>query len=432
MIVQKKICVICYKMVPYADNWGGAQRVFYYANHLAKAGHKVDVIAGKGDVKYEDRKCDFSRIFFKPLISFSSVSSRKKEESKSKKKVSIKGRIIKVVKNLDYHINNDPDRGMGFYSFLWMFHNWNKIKHLMIKEKYDYVIVSAPPFGLFSPYFLRNIKKLSGCKLILDYRDPWNCWNDHKGLSLLREKSAIRLSNAIVVTNDNHKQKIVDCFDFPKDKIFVIMNGYDSQMWKQVESNYQKKGDKDKLTISIVGSITLAHSRYRDASNLLKAIDKFPYKQDILFRVVGTNESENQVQHKWNVEIPNFEIVPLVPQIESLKYMIDSDVLVNLHTVEDNSSRYLIAGKDFDYYRSGGQLFSINSSYSLEHKFIKDNGLGYVAVNTEECILEVLNQVYDSWISNGRKLPKRLIPSEEIYSRDYQNSLWEKMFNQLD
>jgi len=320
---------------------------------------------------------------------------------------------------------------MGFFSQLWLFHNWNRIKQQMRGERYDYVIISAPPFGLFTPFFLKRIKKLSGCKLILDYRDPWNCWNDHKGLSFKREKSTAQLSDAIVATNNNHRQKISEDFNYPLDKVFVVMNGYDKQMWNMAEEAYEEMGSNGKLIMSIVGSITLAKSRYRDASKLLRAIDKFPHKEEILLRVVGTNELRENVQNIWKVNIPNFEIIPLVPQIESLKYMLGSDVLINLHTVEDNSSRYLIAGKDFDYYRSGGILFSINSCYSLEHKFIKVNDLGYVAVNTEESIGEVLNQVYEKWISNGRNLKKRTLPDEDIYSRDYQNTLWANIFKQL-
>lgn len=306
-----------------------------------------------------------------------------------------------------------------------------KIKQQMIKEMYDYVIISAPPFGLFMPLYLKRIKKITGCKLILDYRDPWNCWNDHKGVSLKREKSAINMADAIVVTNANHKEKISEDFNYPLDKVFVVMNGYDKQLWNKAEEMYVEQENPDKLIISIVGSITLAKSRYRDASKLLRAIDKFSHKDEILLRVVGTNELKENIQEIWNVEIPNFDIVPLVPQIESFKYMLDSDVLINLHTVEDNSSRYLIAGKDFDYYRSGGLLFSINSSYSLEHRFIKDNDLGYVAINTEESIGDVLNQVYEQWIASKRNLKKRTLPENDIYSRDYQNSLWTGIFKQL-
>ncbi len=431
MFEGKKVCVICYKMVPYADTWGGAQRVFYYANALTKEGYKVDVIAGRGEKQFEDRKCDFNRIFYKAPINMSSVSSNRTQVTKKSLKGIIKGYIIKKVKDLDYSMNNDPDKGMGFFSQLWFHHNWKEIKQQMIKERYDYVIISAPPFGLFTPFYLSRIKKHTGCKLILDYRDPWNCWNDHKGLSLKREKSAVRLSDAIVVTNDNHRLKISEVFNYPLEKVFVVMNGYDKQLWNKAEKEYVDSGNNDKLVISIIGSIKLAKSRYRDASKLLRAIDKFPHKEDVFLRVVGTNELKENVQSIWNVDIPNFEIIPLVPQIESLKYMLGSDLLVNLHTVEDNSSRYLIAGKDFDYYRSGGLLFSINSSYSLEHKFIKDNELGYVAVNTEENIGEVLHQVYEKWVLNGRNLKKRTLPEEDVYSRDYQNMLWSNIFKQM-
>lgn len=431
MVEVKKVCIICFKMVPYADNWGGAQRVFYYANALTKAGYKVDVMAGRGEKQFEDRNCDFNRLFFKTPITMSSVSSNRTQVTKKTLKNTIKSYIIKEVKGIDYSMNNDPDKGMGFFSQLWLVYNWKKIKQQMIKEMYDYVIISAPPFGLFMPLYLKRIKKITGCKLILDYRDPWNCWNDHKGVSLKREKSAINMADAIVVTNANHKEKISEDFNYPLDKVFVVMNGYDKQLWNKAEEMYVEQENPDKLIMSIVGSITLAKSRYRDASKLLRAIDKFSHKDEILLRVVGTNELKENIQEIWNVEIPNFDIVPLVPQIESLKYMLDSDVLINLHTVEDNSSRYLIAGKDFDYYRSGGLLFSINSSYSLEHRFIKDNDLGYVAINTEESIGDVLNQVYEQWIASKRNLKKRTLPENDIYSRDYQNSLWTGIFKQL-
>lgn len=431
MAEGKKVCIICYKMVPYADNWGGAQRVFYYANALTKEGYAVDVIAGRGEKQFEDRDCEFNRIFYKTPISMSKVSSNRTQVTKKTLKGTVKGYIIKKIKGLDYSMNNDPDKGMGFFSQLWLYHNWKEIKQQMIKERYDYVILSAPPFGLFTPFYLKRIKQLTGCKLILDYRDPWNCWNDKKGLSFKREKTALHLADAVVVTNDNHRQKIAEDFDYPLEKVFIVMNGYDMELWKKAEKECSVPAESNKLIISIIGSVTLAQSRYRDASKLLRSIDKFPYKNDLLLRVVGTNEKKEKVQEIWNVDIPNFEIIPLVPQIESLKYMINSDVLVNLHTIEDNSSRYLIAGKDFDYYRSGGLLLSINSSYSLEHKFIKDNGIGYVAVNTEESITEVLKQVYEKWISNGKKILKRSVPSEDIYSRDYQNTQWTSIFNQL-
>ncbi len=95
---SKKVCIICYKMVPYADNRGGAQRVFYYANALVKAGYKVDVIAGRGEKQYEDRDCDFNRIFYKAPVNMSSVSSNRTQVAKKTFKSAIKGFIVKRVK----------------------------------------------------------------------------------------------------------------------------------------------------------------------------------------------------------------------------------------------------------------------------------------------------------------------------------------------
>ena len=44
---KKKILIITYEMIPFADNWGGCQRIYYLAQALVSAEYKIWVASSK-------------------------------------------------------------------------------------------------------------------------------------------------------------------------------------------------------------------------------------------------------------------------------------------------------------------------------------------------------------------------------------------------
>lgn len=425
------IIFLTYEMIPFSNNWGGCQRIHYMANHFSK-NHNVTVIASQNtsepSSKY-NKKQNYETIFL-PNIFHSRIygngnnqgSSLNSNENKFK-------RITKLLsKKLSIYINtflyNEPTNTIGPIASFWSRHNCKRITKLAIEKKADIIIISIPPWSILSHHLIKSLNA-TGAKLIIDYRDPWNCWNDKKGLTFRKENIILSNIDGIFVTNENHRQRLIKDFSISKEKIKIVMNGYDNILWQEADKSRVIK-NRDKFVISYIGTIGFhsdTNSSFRDPTQLMNAISKFPDQNNIEFRIIGCYDET--FFRKWKSHIPNFKMIPRVSQLESLIAMRESDVLINLHTANDSSSRYLIAGKIFDYFRSGAKILSITPEYSVERQFILNNRCGVGANNNTKQILESIKFLY------GSKKDSDSVTDYSNYTRDYQNEIALNYVNKL-
>lgn len=422
---KKRVAFLCFSALPYAESWGGTQRVHYMANTLSSE-FDVTVFAPKSsDDRFND---DINRlyktIFFEDKYSRRLFSANKATLSSTNKssglrhgvKAIIRDMAISAMKLTNRLIYNEPVYFKGLVASLWIHKYGDEICHKIKENDISALIISIPPWNMISISFIKKVKNL-GCKLIIDYRDPWNCWNNHRGIPLWKEKAIARIADRIFVTNENHASKIAIDLKINPKSINVIMNGYDADQWNNI---LQPKSTKSKkLVISFIGSIDFKNqSSFRDPRNFMTALELFEHKDDIIFRVIGCRD-ESYVKSMTN-RIPNFEMINAVPQYESFQWMMKSDVLVNFHTTDNDSSKYLIAGKTFDYYRSGAQILSINGIQSYERTFVESNKAGYYSPNTVDNILQTLGRIYHDWRVDKSNF-RRVNEADMRYSRQYQN-----------
>ena len=422
--MKKNIAIICYDMIPYSTGWGASQRVYYYASLLSKQ-HNVYVISAKrnNSENFYNHEITFHQKFYP--VSSKVQNSNSLNSQKTNFLSKIRKFLGKLLREFDSLINNDPNKGLGIHSMKWILIHKKEILNYIKENKINDIIISVPPFGLLLPSFFKEVKNVIKGRIIIDYRDPWNCWNERKGISFLREKAILSLCDHIIVTNENHQYKIISDFNIDKSKIITVSNGFDNDLWLSIK---EKTTNCDKLVISFIGYIALNKKGYRDISVFLKALDQCPFKNSIILRIVGVNGDSDRINKTYNVNIPFIELIPTVSQVESFKYMVESDILLSLHTATDCSSTYLIAGKIFDYYRSGTKILSINSEKSLEHKFIRNNNIGYCTQNNESDIIKTLSDIYNCWCENEKVMSKNNSLSIE-YSRNRQN---EKILNLIN
>jgi len=423
---MKKVLIITYEMIPYTKYWGASQRVYYYANFLTEHGFSVDVLASRNtNIENEVKKTiKFNTLHLKN-------NYQKKDEikepinSKTSTLKYVKARIISflkyILKNLDSIFNNDPNLGMGFIAANWIRKNNEKILTHIEKYSIENVIISAPPFGLLRPKLLKKIKNQIPGKLIIDYRDPWNCWNNKGGISFLREKKIINLCDFAVTTNNNHRQRLIKDFDIDSNKVITVMNGYDDELWNTVEKEYPINTKNEKLTFSYIGSISFKNNSYRNPTNLLEAYSSFPENKKTKLRFIGLDLTPEKLD-ELSTKYPNVDFIPMVSQEDSFKYMLQSDVLINMHTTKDLSSKFLIGGKLFDYYRSKRFILSINSAESFEHEFVNEKKIGMCIENNNNEILNAINLIYQKWESNGNLINKLEDEELSLYSRKYFNN----------
>ena len=439
--MAEKILIITYDMIPYSGAWGGAQRMYFLAEHLFKNGYDVTVISAKKDFNgYFGKKINFNTIYLESNLinmAYKLFRSNKNEKMKinngsvSKRSTNNFKKVIEnnIKKMLMFYNNinlNEPSSTQGILGLIWLSGNKNKILDFINKNKINKVIISGPPFSLFK--LTSYIKKMDkNIKVILDYRDPWNLWNMKKGKPFKKEQKFLKEADYIVGFSELFCQDMVKIFPFIGDKITTVMNGYSSEEWSDVEKETKENKNKNKLIISYVGTISFnkdnKHNKYSatDPYPLLSAFTDFDNKNNVELRFVGINKLTKDIEEiKKNYKNVNFFYQ--VSHKDSLNEMKNSDVLILIYNSKANSSRYMITGKFFDYLKSGKLLLGIGNEETYFNKLIENYKLGLIANNDEKEIEKALNTIYSFW-KEGRLNELRKDENLEIeeFSRESQN-----------
>lgn len=439
--MAEKILIITYDMIPYSSTWGGAQRMYFLAEHLFKNGYDVTVISAKKDsIGYFGKKINFNTMYLESTLinmAYKLFSSNKNEKKKinngsvSKRSTNNFKKVIEnnIKKMLMFYNNinlNEPNLIQGILGSLWLSGNKNKILDFINKNKINKVIISGPPFSLFT--LTSYVKKMNkNIKVILDYRDPWNLWNMKKGKPFKKEQKLLKEADYIVGFSELFCQDMVKIFPFIKNKITAVMNGYSSEEWSDVEKETKENRNKNKLVISYVGSISFNKDNknsFRDPYSLLNAFANFDNKNDVELRFVGINKLTKDIEEiKKNYKNVNFFYQ--INHKESLVEMRKSNILILLHTSNDNSSKYALGGKFFDYLKSGKVLLGIGNGETYFNKLIENYKLGLTANNDEKEIEKILHTIYSFW-KEGRLNELRKDENLEIekFSRDSQNDIY--------
>jgi len=334
---------------------------------------------------------------------------------------------VQTCKLLNHFAYNEPTYFQGIIASSWLRRNKKDILEYLVQNGFKALIVSIPPWNMINSRFLNQVKR-AGIKVIVDYRDPWNCWNDNTGLPYIKEKKILSAVDAVVVTNDNHANRLIKDFSLSRDTVYVVMNGYDKDLWNNPVLS-EEHAPIDKLVISYIGTIGFDDkSSFRDPRKFMTALSMFEHKDDVIFRVIGCYNED--AINKYRGLIPHFEMIGRVSQEESFKWMKKSHVLVNFHTTNDNSSCYLIAGKTFDYYRSGAKILSINGEMSYERKFVEETHVGYYSQNDVETILDTIRKIYSDW--KIKTVDFHTTRTGDEFSRQFQNSRIRRIMEDLN
>lgn len=404
---NRHVLMICSDMIPYTNSFGASQRVFYFAENLIANGFKVSVFADKNTniANWYGKQPSFQIFHLEGLFSKGIFFLKNEQSTTRKRKKKYQFSILSVLKKtaglFDKYFFNDPNPGSGLISYLWLKFNEKTIINFVSVNSIDHVIISMPPFGLASYSLIAKLHKQS-CIVVLDYRDPWNCWNGNRGIPFFKEKKALLIADYVFTTNEKHKSKLVENYSLNGNKIKSIMNGYDSDLWETVEKSYFHKKNK-KLTFCFIGNISFKQKSYRNPTEFFEAYSRFANAKNIIIRFVGIATDSPDVKRIMNL-YPEIQFIPKVSQHESFVQMLKSDVLFNIHSTDDNSSEYLMAGKIFDYYRSKRFILSINSERSLENQFVLKHKIGLCTENYSDKILQAINSIYNQWRINENNL----------------------------
>lgn len=447
---MKNIAIITYSMIPHAFSWGGCQRMYYLAEEMIKNGIDVTVFSFDNkanntfgnDIHFRTIALPTVGRFYSGFIN-SKNTQEKSNDEKNKNKQSFIGSLrkklkdnkilFKIIVNLDLWINNEPSVLMGPITRKWSKAHRRIISEYIEKNEIQSVIVSGPPFGMFS--IAKYIKKLRpNVNMIIDYRDPWNLWHKKSRLALNKEKQSLKYADMVVFTNHNLEVDMKKKFPLINGKTDVVMNGFSEFKWAQIEALKPTKNER--MTITYAGSIDVSEtSRYgfRDVTNLFSAVEKM-VKEGYRLRleIIGANNPNSEyAQQKSMILGESLYISKMVETDEAIRKMLASDILLIIHSSNDKSSKYLVGGKLYDYIRSGKFVLSIGDIYGLNSEVVKKERIGACVENDCEKIYGVLKELYNKWINNNLTIDNKTLNVYK-YSREYQNSHYIDIVNSIE
>ncbi|WP_245590651.1 glycosyltransferase family 4 protein [Adhaeribacter aquaticus] len=290
---------------------------------------------------------------------------------------------------------------------------WNKYaikacSELLANEKFEAIITTSPPHS--TQLIGLTLQKKFGVKWIADLRDPWTdiyyykdlqhtAWAKKKDAEY--EKAVIEnATNLLVTSSDTKRLLLAKSPDIKTKKIKVIPNGYDEE-----DFQYLSQPPQDAFLITYTGTITETYN----IEAFLKAFALVASRhQDIAYklRFVGkiSDEIKNQIEATGLLHLT--EIVPFVPHNESVRYLMNTTILLmGIPDVENNYC--ILPGKLFEYLASNKPIICIGPIHSDADKIIDECGAGRVFhYSAYDLMVDYLDQLSQGWkINHNLDLP---------------------------
>jgi len=296
-------------------------------------------------------------------------------------------------------------------SVFWDSYFENKIPEIIKEKEITKIIISGPPYR-YVKYALTLKDKFKNLDIILDYRDPWNDFNDPKQFEKTRidfekklEKDVLKSVDKIITVSKTQKQ-LIEEIEPNCAAVFVIQNGYDPDdciKLKPHKQNYKK--------IKLTHFGTLQQQKVYYWKPFLNALIKLRKEkpevyEDIEVDFVGYTPSEIKnyiIKNQLDVNIYG-----ILPPEKAYQKLNEADIAL---WFKYDGSPHEFATKFGDYIALKKHIwtFSVKGDVT-EH--IKDNEIGTVFLRSDKHLSDT---IYNSLID----LKNKNITFNETYNSKY-------------
>lgn len=249
---------------------------------------------------------------------------------------------------VDYRYQTLKDKYMKNLTFQLVDNNVKKSKHLKIKPfkvfpgipkytfidncinyfkttlwNYDTIILTHPNQ---MNYFLLSIYKLRKTKIIYECMDNYETWEVDKISYRKREQLLIEYSQNVIVTAEGLKKRILDIYNINDNKIKIIRNGYDENLFLNNKRNELKLKHKN---ITYIGTI----DDWFDFNSIISYAKN--NKNNYVYIVGPVSELIKEEIETIKKENKNIIFTGPVEHNVVPQYIIESDVLIMPFIVND-------------------------------------------------------------------------------------------------
>ena len=285
-----------------------------------------------------------------------------------------------IVKDFFTDIFQFPDKHITMLP-LAVYRGYRLIK----KQKIDVVFSTSPPHSLHLISGL--LKKLTGVKMVIDFRDPWarSPWHDeertanrfetwkHNKIVAFERWVVDNADKVVLITKEMYEDFRNYYNDMPPEKFALFNNGFDPETLKLFETNQESaSGNKEKIRFIHAGSLY----KHRDPTPILMALKNLLDKgvidrSKIEFVFLGAVTDHQKHTKALAEQLGLSDVVKFISKVsyvESLAYMAQSDVLILLQPV----TKLQLPGKFYDYICWDKPIFAVAEEGSATKNAVVD------------------------------------------------------------
>jgi glycosyltransferase involved in cell wall biosynthesis len=317
-----------------------------------------------------------------------------------------------------------PDNKLG-----WMYDAVEVASRLLKHEKFDIIFATAPPYTCFRIGDM--LKRNFNIPLILDYRDAWLddvlSWYPtpfHRKIVKLMEKRVLHNSNKIIAYTRQIKEHLLIRYPFlSTDDIKIIPHGFDEEDFR---TDFQSTKHKNKMRLTYSG----VFYGERTPKFFIEAVKRLFYERpELLNKIEFCFVGNFKKKYEKLITDPNlfnaFNIVGYVDHKESIKYLLDSDVLWLM--IRHSKNPHLVAtSKLYEYFGAKKPILGCVPEGAAS-QLLKEYEAS-ITINPEDIdgIKNSIIKFYEMYLTN--QLPK---PKDEFIQRFNRKSLTQELVKEF-
>lgn len=313
----------------------------------------------------------------------------------------------------------------------WSRKAYKKVEEIILKEHYDVIFITCPPFSALS--YVSRIRRKSDIPIFVDYRDLWYesyfsfyPTPVHKHLHKKEEYDSLKTVDKVLVTNRRIKEKLLKDFPFLSfDDVVILSHGFDLEDFEKIPAVPKPK---NKLVIMYSG-IFMAYSTPKYFLKAFKeiSIERPDIAAEIELHFVGYLGKENKkLVRKLNIQefikdhgyVDHNDSIAKIKSADVLWFMVDR--IKNIDAI--------LPGKIYEYVGAQKPIIACVPEGAAKLS-IEEYGAGFICEPDDIAdVKKTILKVYESYKKND--LPR---PDESMlqkYRRDYLTEMLSKQFQQ--
>jgi glycosyltransferase involved in cell wall biosynthesis len=325
--------------------------------------------------------------------------------------------LINFLKRNDYNVESvnqeKSDFNVSFFiTILKLIKYMIRILKMLLKKRYDYVILSAGPF---IPLVITPIVSvLTSKQLIIDLRDPIYLSRDelnkNNGVRSIINKTLLAILEQIVILSADYVVNVTDELTYLYEKKYqklskttflTIRNGFDLKYFN--DKSQRENEINKKITFGVAGKFR--YYSEEDLEVLAEGLNKIQNIQKVVVQI-GTNE---YLDEKFEKTV-DYITKPFSTYEELIIEMKSWDI-----AILNNRSVFALGTKLFDYISQNIPILAFVKTESAIAREIDQFSNGFIVKDADDISCAVSKLVKNSNCSLTNKIELR-----KKYAREYQ------------